>query len=79
MWLFPDDPMSKMYDESGWAKARPLIEMRGHNNDFNVVGPYKQDIGLLDGARTYGAFEHEKLLPLLEKGVSGSSCRATLE
>ncbi|NDD90939.1 hypothetical protein EBZ37_02480 [bacterium] len=62
MHLFPNDHMSKLYDASGWAKARPLIEFREWNNDFTCVPQAKQALGLVEGAKRYGYYDHDKLL-----------------
>ncbi|MBU6376633.1 MAG: amidoligase family protein, partial [Bdellovibrionales bacterium] len=62
MHLFPKDHMSKLYDASGWAKARPLIEFREWNNDFTCVPQAKQALGLVEGAKRYGYYDHDKLL-----------------
>lgn len=65
MWIFPEDPMSKLYDETGWAKARPLVEFREWNNDFVVSSPVRQALGLMSAVKKYGYFDHDQLVSQL--------------
>lgn len=62
MWLFPDDPMSRAFKDTGWAVARPLIEFREWNNEFNASAPCRQALGLKTGAAIYGYYDHDRLL-----------------
>lgn len=62
MWALPEDPMSKMYFESGWAVGRPLVEWRAWNSDFQVLSAYKQALGLMSATDEFGYFDHDHLL-----------------
>jgi len=65
MLAMPEDPMTQLYQSSGWAVARPLIEFREWNNHFNVISCIKQGLGLVRGAKTYGYYDHDSLLSRL--------------
>jgi|GEM_PF-3593263 len=65
MVLYPEDLLSKIYDEAGWAVGRPLIESREANNDFNLVDLVKQGLGLVSAGKTYGYYDHDKLISQL--------------
>jgi hypothetical protein len=74
MFLFPDDPMTKLYKDSGWAVARPLIEFREWNNEFDILSPVKQVLGLIEGSKLYGNYDHDTLVEALT-GVSAQSLK----
>lgn len=74
MWAFPNDPLSKLIEEAGWAKPRPLIEWREFNNDFNVIDPYKQTLGLMQSSETYGAYDHDQLMEKIS-GINQKSIK----
>ena len=73
MALYPDDPLSKIYEDAGWAVPRPLIEFREANNDFKVESLVKQDLGLVSAAKTYGYYDHDKLVSKLI-GAKDEAC-----
>jgi hypothetical protein len=72
MWMFPEDPMSRLYDETGWAKARPLVEFREWNSEFLVGRPVRQSLGLMSAVKIYGYFDHDQLVAQLT-GVDAKS------
>jgi hypothetical protein len=74
MAAFPDDPMSKLYLESGWAKPAPILEERQPNNNFDVITPYKETIGMQQAAKKYGFFDHDSLISSLS-GVDMKSIK----
>jgi len=62
MWMLPDDPMSRIYQETGWAVARPIVEFREWNNEFNATQPVRQALGLKKATEKFGYFDHDHLL-----------------
>ncbi len=61
-YLFPEDPLAKLYVSSGWVVARPLVEFREWNNDFDIVSPVKQSLGLMRAVHKFGYFDHDHLM-----------------
>lgn len=78
MWAFPQDPMSKIYAQSGWAVARPLIEWREWNTDFDITSPYRQALGIINAAKEHGYFDHDLLMAELS-GVESKVIRKLRE
>lgn len=76
MFMFPEDPMSKVYHESGWAVGRPLVEFRSWNTDreFDILHPVRQALGLKDAAREFGYYDHDRLLSALS-GIDEKAIR----
>lgn len=72
MWMFPDDYMSELYKDTGWAVARPLIEFREWNNEFNASSPSRQALGLKSSAEKYGFYDHDRLLSELSGIEAGA-------
>jgi hypothetical protein len=62
---FPEDPMSRLYFESGWVSPYPIIEWREFNNDFQVLLHYGEVIGLMKMVDTFGVFDHDHLMEKL--------------
>jgi hypothetical protein len=46
MYLFPKDPYTKAIQEDAWAYARPLIEFRDENNNWDIMGPVERAYGM---------------------------------
>lgn len=61
-YMVPNDPMVARYVDSGWIKPYPIVEFREFNNTFDVVGPTRQSLGLVQGAKDYGYFDHDRLM-----------------
>jgi hypothetical protein len=62
MFLFPEDPLTKIIEKSEWAFPRPLIEFRERNTDFTIETAAKQVLGLKSAAEKYGYYDHDKFL-----------------
>ncbi|OFZ21753.1 MAG: hypothetical protein A2X94_15815 [Bdellovibrionales bacterium GWB1_55_8] len=70
MWMFPDDPVTHLIHDAGWAVPRPLVEFREWNNTFTAAEPARQALGLKEAAYKYGYFDHDSLMQELT-GMDG--------
>lgn len=78
MFLFPEDPMSKLYQEKGWAVPRPIVEFREFNNELDVTAPVKEAMGLMEAAKKYGYYDHDSLVYALS-GIDPASLASLRE
>lgn len=56
MQRFPNDPFFKQYAEFHWTFPAPMTEQRARNNDFNLLSPIKEIVGLRNATMIYGLF-----------------------
>lgn len=58
MELFPNDPYFAKYLKYTWTFSAPITEQRARNNDFDLVSPMKQIIGLRNATIELGLFKY---------------------
>jgi hypothetical protein len=76
MFIYPHDPMSKEYGRRQWAVARPLVEFREWDTDFNVIDPVREALGLINAAKVYHYYDHDHLVAAMS-GLSPSLIQMT--
>lgn len=57
MYRFPRDPYLQKYKYWKWTFSAPITEQRARNNDFDVISPMKQIIGLKNATMKLGLFK----------------------
>lgn len=50
IFLFPEDPLSKIILTTGWIHPIPAVEFRERNNDFNVLEAARMSVGFVNKA-----------------------------
>lgn len=54
MFLFPEDPLSRYLDHTGWFHRYPILEFREPNNDFKLLTRVRQFLGLIQFSKSRG-------------------------